>query len=359
MLLLFSVGAIGVGFLIPEPHALHLGLVGLLMIVIAWPLTRKNIQSLRTMRKVPESAFAGQAFPAEITVTNTRGKLDAFAISYEDAIAGASERGLFISWLRAGGSGTRKFRARLLRRGIRHRMRSSVESSFPLGLWRAREEFKDELEMIIMPRPIKPRILDDPEFASLLDADESESLQIDYSGDFHGLKEFQPGDRVKHIDWPATARSGKVMVRKYDRRLPSRFLIVFHSITPTAKAGHGEAFDSAMEMLCGLLLALNDRGIPIDLVASFNGWKLMTAGGNEESLSNGLRLLAGARRHPEKEFRELQRLLAKVDSTQRVFILSDVPVKEWESNLPELPCLVTCLSVSDLRIKQPRISIRK
>ena len=358
-LLLFSLLVITAGFLLPEPHAVHLGLIGIVLLVAAYPLAAWNIRSLSGTRVVPKSAFAGQSFPVEIYLHNKRKKWDAYSIDYEDGVAGPGERGMHASWIRAGGHAERKFQTRLLRRGVKHRLRSSVESTFPMGLWKAREEFREVIEMVVIPRPIAPRILDDPEFVSLLEADDSESIQVDYSGDFHGLRQFQPGDRVKHIDWPATARSGKVMVRKFDRRLPSRFVIVFHSISPLGKTNHGEAFDSAMEMLCGLLLSLNDRGIPIDLVASFNGWKMQPVSGSEKLLQEGMKLLAGARRQPESEFSKLQRMLSNVDSSQRVFVLSDVPVKEWESSLPEMPCLLTCLSVSDLRVKQPRIYNRK
>jgi uncharacterized protein (DUF58 family) len=358
-LLVFSLLALALGLTLPEPHAVQLGLLGILLLVIAWPLTRANLRSISSTRVAPESAFAGQSFTLEITVQNDRRKLDAFAIEYEDSISGPSERGLHAAWMRAGGNVQRIFKTRLLRRGLRHRVRGNLASTFPLGLWRAQQEFKDTLEMIIMPRPITPKILDDPEFASLLEADDSESIQLDHAGDFHGLRHFQPGDRVKQIDWPATARSGKIMVRKFDRRLPSRFLIVFHSLVGKTKPAHGEAFEAAMEMLCGLLLGLHERGIPMDLIASFNDWKLQPVGGTAKHLQSGLRLLADARRNPETDFSRLQRVLANVDSSQRVFLLSDVPVKDWESCVPEVPCLVTCLSVSELRVRQPQLYVKK
>lgn len=354
-LLAASLLAVVGGFLFPEPQAVQVGLMGMVILVVSWPLARMNLRAITGSRTVPESAFAGQPFPVEITVKNGRSRWDAMSIDYEDGIAGPAERGLHVAWLRPGGSSSRQFKTRLLRRGLRHRLRSSVQSSFPLGLWRVREEFVETIDMVLIPRPIVPRLLDDPEFSALLEADESESIQVDHSGDFHGLREFQPGDRVKQIDWPATARAQKLLVRKFDRRLPSRFLIVFHSITPGRKAHHGETFDSAMELLCGLLLGLNHRGIPMDLMASFNGWKQEPVGGDERRLANGLRILAGARRAPESDFRMLLPLLAALDSSQRVFILSDVPVKWWEPELPEVPCLVTCLSVSEMRVRQPRI----
>ena len=50
--------------------------------------------------------------------------------------------------------------------------------------------------------------------------------------------------------------------------------------------------------------------------------------------------------------------LSTVEPGARVFLLSDIPVREWESLLPDLPFEVTCLSVSELRIKQPGLRLR-
>jgi hypothetical protein len=38
-----------------------------------------------------------------------------------------------------------------------------------------------------------------------------------------------------------------------------------------------------------------------------------------------------------------------------VIILSDVPLKEWKSEVPELPCVSICLSIAEIYIRQPRI----
>jgi uncharacterized protein (DUF58 family) len=212
--------------------------------------------------------------------------------------------------------------------------------------------------MVIYPRSLPPRILEDPEFLTMLEADEAESLQYDTSGDFHGVREFQPGDRLKHICWPTTARSQKLMVRQFDRRLPSRYMILFHSAASLGRTAHGEAFDAAMEMLCGLLNFAHQTQMPVDLITSFNNWKALTVEPTEEGLHAALTLLAGARRKPESDLRPLADMLMRAGINSRVFILSDVSVKEWESAIPELPCLVTCLSVADLRVRQPRLSRR-
>lgn len=112
-----------------------------------------------------------------------------------------------------------------------------------------------------------------------------------------------------------------------------------------------------MELLCGLLLHCRDRSIPLDLVASFEDWRVVPATGPAE-MESALCCLAAARRHGETDTGNLWRALSGVPRHTRVFLLSDVAVSEWEPLLPPLPFAVTCLSVTGLRIRQPGFTFR-
>jgi uncharacterized protein (DUF58 family) len=356
-LLALSLGAVVLGAVLPEPAAVQLGLLGLLLVAGAWPLAARNLSGLRVTRTCPDTAFAGQLFPYTLTLENDA-RRPARGVELEDSIAGPAERGMDAQLVPAGGKSSRSFPTRLLRRGTRHRARAVLTSWFPLGLWKSQRELRDSVDITIYPRPMTPRSLDDAQDAALLDAEEEESTRRDWSGDFHGISPFQPGDRLKLIHWPATARAGRLMVRKFDRRLPEKYSIVFHSIRPGGEAGQGQdGFESAMELLCGLLVHCRDRAIPLDLTVSFDRWRTYPVPG-PAFLEPMLARLADARRTPGRDAGPLLHALSTVEPGARVFLLSDVPVREWESLLPDLPFEVTCLSVSELRIKQPGLRLR-
>jgi uncharacterized protein (DUF58 family) len=359
-LLLLSLAVTVAGAVMPEPNAVRLGLLGMLLLPVTWPLARRNLRGLRVEHSLPETCFAGQLFPMSIAVVNDKPRLDSFAVEAEDGAAGPAERGLTARWVRCrGGSVVRTLTTRLLRRGVSHRVRTLLTSNFPIGLWRSREELRTILEVVVYPRPVTPRTLEEATDSAMIDTDEAESSHRDWMGDFHGVRSFQPGDRLKLIHWPSTARSGGgLMVRQFDRPLPEKYFVVFHSIFPGRQSGErGDAFESAMELLCGLLMHCRDHSIPMDLVASFEDWRVLPVS-TPVQIEDALYHLAAARRNGERDPVNMLRALSSVERHTRVFILSDVPVKEWDPLLPELPFEVTCLSVSDLRIRRPGIGFR-
>ena len=353
-LLLLSLAVTVTGAVLPEPNAVRLGLLGMLLIPVTWPLARRNLRRLRVERTLPESCFAGQLFPMELALVNDKPRLDSVAVELEDGIAGPAERGLTARWVRCGGGKVvRKLTTRLLRRGLSPRVRSMLSSTFPLGIWRSRVEVRDRVEITVFPRPVTPRALEEGVDSAMIDAEESESTHRDWMGDFHGVRGFQPGDRLKMLHWPTIARSGRLMVRQFDRPLPEKYFVVFHSIYPGKQSGErGDAFESAMELLCGLLLYCRDNCIPLDLMASFADWETIPIS-NPPQIEDALYMLAGARRSGERDAVQLLRALACVERHTRVFILSDVPVRDWEALLPDFPFAITCMSVVDLRIKRP------
>ena len=352
-LLVIASFAVIYGFFMPEPRFVHLGLLGLVVLGGSFLWAGRNLRDLTYSRTLPDSAFAGQLFPLKLTVRNNRKRLDAFAVEFEDTVAGPTEKGLRADWLQAGNFATRDMQSRLPRRGLIHRVQSNFESGFPLGLWKSRIELKSELEMMVFPRPVPPKMFEDPDILTLLETDEEESAVADWDGDFHGLREFQPGDRLKLIHWPTSARSRHWVVRQFDRRLPGRVTILFHSIRPDLKPQPGDAFESAMELLCGMLLHFRERGTPVDMIASFNQWQTMPVE-SQEDLYAVLRSLAVAKRTAERNCNSLHKALAGAEAGHRVIVLSDVPLKEWESDLLELPCVTICLSVEEIYIRQPR-----
>ena len=355
-LLFLSAGLVVLGALLPEPAVVQLGLAGWMILLIAWPVAAWNLSGLTVHRKHPPAAFAGQLFAYTLELAQEKARTS-YAVEVEDTVSGPAERGMDAAHVTGGQPVVRRFETRLLRRGPRHRARAILTSSFPLGLWHASQELRDTLDMMVYPRPVPPRSLEDAQDSALLDAEEEESNRRDWSGDFHGIRAFQPGDRLKLIHWPATARAGRMMVRLFDQRLPEKYSIVFHSIRPGQETSGPDAFESSLELLSGMLVHCRDHAIPLSLTASFDRWRTMQIP-TAAFLEPALERLAGARRVSDRDPGPLLHVLSTVEPGSRIFLISDVPVKEWEHLIPDLPFAVTCLGINEMRIKRPGLVLR-
>lgn len=76
---------------------------------------------------------------------------------------------------------------------------------------------------------------------------------------FSDLREYQPGDDIKHIHWKATARAARVFVKSYEEDRQLRILLAVDS-SPSMRATLGnQALSKAIEF-CSLIGSLTLKG---------------------------------------------------------------------------------------------------
>jgi uncharacterized protein (DUF58 family) len=76
---------------------------------------------------------------------------------------------------------------------------------------------------------------------------------------FSDLRQYQPGDDIKHIHWKATARTGTVFVKSYEEERQLRVLLAVDT-SPSMRATLGQqAYSKALEF-CSLIGSLTQSG---------------------------------------------------------------------------------------------------
>ena len=97
--------------------------------------------------------------------------------------------------------------------------RMLIQTYYPLGLFRSWSWVDLDMSTVIYPRPIAGGNIP----ASTTSSDEGELILKDGAEDFYGLREYQPGDSIRHIAWKAYARTDTLMTKQYaayaDRRV--------------------------------------------------------------------------------------------------------------------------------------------
>ncbi|MDG1205825.1 MAG: DUF58 domain-containing protein [Pseudomonadales bacterium] len=104
-------------------------------------------------------------------------------------------------------------------RGLLNPGRLMVQTVYPVGLFRAWSWVDLDATTLVFPRPIDAG----PVPAAESMADEGDMPQKQGVEDFHGLRDFEPGDSPRHISWKTYARTDELQVKEFsgfvDRRV--------------------------------------------------------------------------------------------------------------------------------------------
>lgn len=149
----------------------------------------------------------------------------------------------------------------------RHRLGPlAVAQADPLGLTQRRALVGGEAELVALPRLVR---LDGLPAAGAMAVSEGAARHRSaaHGHDDVTVREYREGDELRRVHWPATARTGEVMVRQED--LPSRrSATVVLDPRPDRHLGSGAVgtFEWAVSAAASVATHLAGRGFDVDLV---------------------------------------------------------------------------------------------
>ena len=204
----------------------------------------------------------------------------------------ASDSGFFI------GSASPRSTVRALYR-VRCYLRGSYEfpdleaaTSAPFGLFSARRSLNAPLHVTVYPKVVS---MDATARQGALTGQMPQSILPRPTGEFRGVREYQPGDRINSIHWKSSARSGHLMIREFDE-IPEGEIRV--ALNPACLLGEGK--ENTLEYGVKIVASLADssyrRGLPFKMWPAT--WEL-------SSLEAVMRRLALLREHDGDGVREL------------------------------------------------------
>ena len=153
-----------------------------------------------------------------------------------------------------------------LKRGVYRWSRILVTSYDSLGLIRVDSTYETEpFEVTI--HPAKIPIGFDLGALSGWGANQSDDGRNRGHGmEPRGVREYAPGDSMRHVHWPSTARTGRIQVKEFDTGFNTELFAVLQ-LTQGTEAGAGSA--TTLEAMCGHLAHIGDvllqRGSTVSL----------------------------------------------------------------------------------------------
>lgn len=241
-------------------------------ILVSGVVSARMLNGLEVSLHLPRHVFAGRVCLAAVHLHNRR-RLPAFSITVVPPL----EEQRYWRWQRttfmfpSAASGHRpilRWPDYTLRRVVRPPATpSALQESVYFAYLPGRQRLSTELELCFARRGVyaqralglttrfpfsflsKTRLIDLPDqllvFPSIEPTDEAlevlpaitgeiEASQPGRGSDLYRIRDYQPEDSTRHVDWKATARSGELKVREYSREDERRIAVVFDNPAPGA-----------------------------------------------------------------------------------------------------------------------------
>lgn len=198
----------GVEFIVPGAAAVA-AVVGAVVVRRVRP-SRIAIAKQLTPPRVP----AGDPARVDLEVIN-RGSTRSPLLRLHDRVTGTRGVHLSIAALEPEGSTRGAYRLPTTRRGVLELGPTTIDDVDPLGLARRSHHLDSTVRLIVHPHieaiPVR-RVPsgDDP----LLGEELRQSLGLS-DEEFDGLRPYAPGDDLRRVHWPSSARQGELQVRQF------------------------------------------------------------------------------------------------------------------------------------------------
>jgi uncharacterized protein (DUF58 family) len=269
---------------------------------VGWTAARTSLRDLTVSARFPDHIFAGDPAPVIVTVKNTKRLWPSFSILVEargpknDVVPGTTRRWklhhkrtlAYFSYVPHHAAAEQRVEQTFRQRG--HVLIDGFELStrFPFGFFRRRRRLRARnVDIVVYP---KPEIISDELHLLPMYAGRMASLRRGAGHDLFSLRDYQPRDDLRHIDWKATARSRRLTVREFTSEDERRITIVLDTgIASDADNDLNERFERGVVQTASLLKHFIDERAEVRLVV---GDEVGPFGSGIEHLYRCLRRLA-------------------------------------------------------------------
>jgi uncharacterized protein (DUF58 family) len=267
---------------------------------VGWVAARSSLRDLTVSARFPDHIFAAEAAPVIVTLRNNKRVLPSFSIVVEargpnndaDEVPKRRRRYLkrllaYFSYVPHSAAAEQRVEQMFPTRG--HVLIDGFELStrFPFGFFRRRRRLRARnVDIVVYP---KPEVISDELHLLPMYAGRMPALRRGAGHDLFSLRDYQPQDDLRHIDWKATARARRLTVREFTSEDEKRITIVLDRRLPPAPGDRLERFERGVVQAASLLKHFIDERAEVRLVL---GEEVGPFGSGTEQLYRCLRRLA-------------------------------------------------------------------
>ena len=307
--LFFGYGVTSLEFqaFVPFAYALILWGAALLMLRPSRPILQLQTENAHRVA-------AGESVPVVIALSNPSSASSGNARVLGHLLPGSVDLvpadGAPVPAIPAGGELTLKLALQPRQRGLYQLHGWRLESDFPFGLLNAGRIWPAPARLTVYPR------FDPLDRIELPQARRQQPGGVAYvanrgeSVEYIGNREYRQGDNVRDIDWRATARLSRPIVREYREEFFLRAAIVLDTQVPRARgdwdAARSEDFERAVSLCAACGDYLNRADYLVDILAAGPRLHHLLAGRGLLSLDQMLDILASVEADARAHWQELE-----------------------------------------------------
>ena len=307
---------------------------------------------------------AGETLPVEIEVTALRRRAVGLTVlpdrlpPWVDAV---SEEGAGLPVLEPDQTGHVQLGLLCRQRGAFRLRGFRVETAFPLGLMVTQRVFSEDRPLLVYPHFTPLARLDAPIGRRYQPGGVALASHLGDSFEFIGNREYRDGDSVRSIDWRATARLGRPVVREFREEYFLRAAVILDTYVPVPP---GYPIPPAFERAVSVCAAVSDymarSEYLVDLFAAGPELHQLTAGRSLAYLDEILDLLACVDTSDREAFDdlelELMEHLGQIAMVVCLFLDWDTTRRDFVERLREQGSGVKVIIVRDTPCTLPPIA---
>ena len=289
---------------------------------------RASLRDLIVSARFPDHIFAGEAAPVIVTLRNAKRVLPSFSILVEargpkNVTSKKSKRTrmrfdrrelAYFTYVPHNAAAEQRVEQLFEKRGHVLINGFVLSTRFPFGFFRFRRRLRArDVDIVVYP---KPEAVGDQLHLLPAYAGNVPSLRRGMGQDLFSLRDYQPQDDLRHIDWKATARSRNLTVREFTAEDERRITLVFDTrdLSDNAPDTFAQRFERGVVQIASLLNHFITERAEVRLML---GSEVGPYGEGLKHLYASLRRLAVV--NPQKQFSGGQFLSGSSETDDAVF----------------------------------------
>ncbi len=241
-----------------------------------------------------------------------------------------------------------------LRRGVLRFDAVAVACPDAFGLFRTFVRVPVPQSLLILPRRYFVPALALPGQLKYQQGGVTLAGSVGESEEFVSLRDYRPGDALRHIHWPSWAKTGKPIVKEFQDEFFTRYALILDTFLPIAASA---VFEEAVSVAASLACTVQAQESLLDLMFIGPQAYCFTMGRGVGHLEQLLEILASVQPCRDREFQSLLQLVlqhaGELSGCLCVFVQWDEPRRDFVRHLRELGVPLMVFVVTEAGAPKP------